>query len=81
MNDTTEKRRLASILSADAVGYSRLMGSDEEWTIRTLTRCRALFARSLADPVRVYRVAPPRAHCMAGCSRVGGIRKLSMNWW
>ncbi len=25
------KRRLAAILSADVLGYSRLMGDDEEW--------------------------------------------------
>jgi class 3 adenylate cyclase len=30
------KRRLAAVLSADAKGYSRLMGEDEEATIRTL---------------------------------------------
>ena len=30
------KRKLAAILSADAKGYSRLMGEDEEGTIRTL---------------------------------------------
>jgi adenylate cyclase len=30
------ERRLAAILSADAVGYSRLMGRDEEATLRTL---------------------------------------------
>jgi len=30
------KRKLAAILNADVVGYSRLMGDDEESTIRTL---------------------------------------------
>jgi hypothetical protein len=30
------KRKLAAILSADVQGYSRLMGEDEEGTIRTL---------------------------------------------
>ena len=30
------KRKLAAILSADVKGYSRLMGEDEEGTIRTL---------------------------------------------
>jgi adenylate cyclase len=34
------KRRLAAILSADAKGYSRLMGEDEEATIRTLSAHR-----------------------------------------
>jgi adenylate cyclase len=32
------KRKLTVILSADAEGYSRLMGANEESTIRTLTR-------------------------------------------
>ncbi len=31
------KRKLAAILSADVEGYSRLMGDDEEATVRTLT--------------------------------------------
>jgi adenylate cyclase len=30
------KRKLTTILSADVKGYSRLMGEDEEWTLRTL---------------------------------------------
>ncbi len=36
---TTQKvtRRLTAILSADVEGYGRLMGDDEEWTVRTLT--------------------------------------------
>jgi adenylate cyclase len=34
-----ETRKLAAILVADAVGYSRLAGADEE---RTLARLRAL---------------------------------------
>ena len=31
------ERKLAAILSADVVGYSRLMAEDEESTIRTVT--------------------------------------------
>jgi adenylate cyclase len=34
------ERRLAAILSADVVGYSRLMEADEEATIRALSTCR-----------------------------------------
>jgi adenylate cyclase len=34
------KRKLAAMLSADVEGYSRLMGDDEESTIRTLTNYR-----------------------------------------
>ena len=36
------ERKLAAILSADVQGYSRLMGDDEEATIRTLTAYRAV---------------------------------------
>ena len=35
------KRKLTAILSADVEGYSRLMGLDEESTIRTLTNYRS----------------------------------------
>jgi adenylate cyclase len=34
------KRKISAILSADAVGYSRLMGEDEEGTVRTLESYR-----------------------------------------
>jgi len=33
---TPIKRKLATILSADVAGYSRLMGEDEEATLRLL---------------------------------------------
>jgi TolB-like protein/class 3 adenylate cyclase len=43
---TTEafKRKLTAILSADVEGYSRLMGEDEDATIRTLTIYRELMS-------------------------------------
>ena len=34
------KRKLTAILSADVEGYSRLMGEDEEATVRTITTYR-----------------------------------------
>ena len=37
-------RKLAAILSADVVGYSRLMGEDEEATVRTVTAYRDVIA-------------------------------------
>ena len=41
---TTEdfKRKLTAILSADVVGYSRLMGDDEEATVRTLKKYKQI---------------------------------------
>ena len=38
------KRKLTAILSADVEGYSRLMGEDEEATVRTLTAYREVLA-------------------------------------
>jgi len=38
------KRKLTAILSADVKGYSRLMGGDEEGTLRTLTAYREIMA-------------------------------------
>ena len=40
MDSQTVIRRLAAIFSADVQGYSRLMGEDEEATLRTLTTYR-----------------------------------------
>ena len=40
------ERRLAAILAADVVGYSRLMGEDEVGTLERLKSCR----RELVDP-------------------------------
>ena len=39
------KRKLTAILSADAKGYSRLMGEDEEATVRTITAYRTAMAK------------------------------------
>jgi adenylate cyclase len=38
------RRKLTAILSADAVGYSRLMGEDEEATVRTVTAYREMMS-------------------------------------
>jgi adenylate cyclase len=45
------ERKLAAILSADVKGYSRLMGEDEEATIRTLTTYR----EGMATRIQQYR--------------------------
>ena len=45
------ERRLAAILSADAVGYSRLMADDEADTIRVVTA----FRKAIADLVTEHR--------------------------
>ena len=44
------ERRLAAILAADVVGYSRLMGDDEEGTIAALRQFReTLFEPAVQD--------------------------------
>jgi len=44
MNPQEFERKLSAILSADVVEYSRLMGEDEDLTIRTLTGNREMMA-------------------------------------
>jgi len=39
------KRKLTAILSADVKGYSRLMGDDDEATVRTITSYREVFSK------------------------------------
>src|SRR3954447_12564164 len=46
MADERVDRRLAAILAADIAGYSRLMGADEEGTLRDLKAHR----KALVDP-------------------------------
>ena len=43
------ERRLAAILAADVVGYSRLVGEDEEGTLRTLSTCREVIDGLVAN--------------------------------
>jgi adenylate cyclase len=45
------KRKLTAILSADAVGYSRLMGEDEPATVRTLET----YKRVISDLIQQHR--------------------------
>jgi adenylate cyclase len=58
------KRKLAAILSADVKGYSRLMGEDEEWTVRTLSAYREIM-RSLIQQYRGRIVDAPGDNVLA----------------
>ena len=51
MDEAPVERRLAAILAADVVGYSRLMGADEVGTLRALR----LYRRELIDPTIAAR--------------------------
>src|SRR5262249_29974044 len=58
------ERKLAAIFSTDVAGYSRLMGDDEEATIRTLTAYREV----ISSQVQHYRgrvVDPPGDNLLA----------------
>jgi len=58
------KRKLTAILSADVEGYSRLMGEDEDATIRTLTTYRELMS-TLIDKHRGRVVDSPGDNLLA----------------
>ena len=45
MVDGRATRKMSAILSADVKGYSRLMGADEEATVKALNECREIIAR------------------------------------
>ena len=48
MTSTESKRRLTTILAADVAGYSALMASDEEATVRTLRAYREIIDKLIA---------------------------------
>ncbi len=68
----TAARRLAAILAADVVGYSRLMGEDEAGTARAVSERRFppfLNDRLTSSPVvcSAQIVVIPRRRGDAGC--------------
>ncbi len=48
MPESTPKRKLVAILAADVVGYSKMMGENEDRTLRNLKACRSLTDASIA---------------------------------
>jgi len=63
------ERRLAAILSADVAGYSRLMGEDDDATVRTLTGYREMMT-SLIKQHRGRVVDSPGDNLLAEFSSV-----------
>jgi len=49
MSESTPKRKLVAILAADVVGYSKMMGENEDRTLRNLKACRSLIDASIAS--------------------------------
>src|ERR671927_1240212 len=58
------QRKLTAIFSTDVAGYSRLMGDDEEATIRTLTAYRTVIS-SLIQQYRGRVVDSPGDNLLA----------------
>ena len=60
------KRKLTAILSADVKGYSRLMGEDDEATVRTITAYREIITDiewiGFTEPFGRFRTYNP--HCI-----------------
>ena len=68
------KRKLATILSADVVGYSRLMGDDEAATVEIITKYRQVFADHIArHDSRI--VESPGDNLLAACD--GKVREAA----
>lgn len=49
MNQGRTKRKLTAIFIADVVGYSRLMETDETWTIQSLEENKSLISKFIED--------------------------------
>ena len=64
MTSDNLKRKLAAILSADVKGYSRLMGEDEEWTLRTLNNYKGII-RNLVGEHRGQVISSPGDNILA----------------
>jgi adenylate cyclase len=47
MSESGVRQRLAAILAADAVGYSRLMEADERTTVAALDAAREVFKSAI----------------------------------
>ena len=74
MGANSVEHKLVAVLSADAVGYSRLMGEDEEATVRLLDTCRRRIDR-LIDTFRGRLVDAPGDNVLAEFpSAVGSVR-------
>jgi adenylate cyclase len=69
MTGDTYKRKLTTIFSTDAVGYSRLMGDDEAATVRTVELCRKIISNLIAQS-RCRVIDSPGDNLLAECSSV-----------
>ena len=49
MSESKPRRKLAAILAADVVGFSKMMGENEDRTLRNLKACRTLTDESIKE--------------------------------
>ena len=49
MAETKPRRKLAAILAADVVGFSKMMGQNEDRTLNNLKSCRAITDESIEN--------------------------------
>ncbi len=49
MPESKPRRKLAAILAADVVGFSKMMGENEDRTLRNLKACRSLNYDSIKE--------------------------------
>ena len=55
MTDSKPRRKLAAILAADVVGFSRMMGENEDRTLNNLKACRSITDESItANHGRIF---------------------------
>ena len=55
MKDSKPRRILAAILAADVVGFSRMMGENEDRTLTNLMACRSITDESItANNGRIF---------------------------
>lgn len=77
MNSGSYKRKISAIFSADVAGYSRLMGDDEDATVKTLVRYRNVMA-NLVQQHRGRVVDSPGDNLLAEFSSV--VDALRCGW-
>ena len=49
MAETMPRRKLAAILAADVVGFSKMMGENEDQTLQNLKACRILIDKAIGE--------------------------------
>ncbi len=75
---TGVERKLAAILCADVAGYSRLMGADEEATLRTLNAYREVIDGLVANHRgRVFGSGGDRSLVLAAVSAFSPLTELT----